>query len=255
MRIHVLGCSGGIGTGLRTTALLVNDRILIDAGTGVGDLSLTAIRQVDHVFLTHAHLDHIAGLPLFIDTAQGRGGRGPVTVHALAETLDALRRHVFNDVIWPDFSRIEGAGGPLLRYATVAPGDVVPVNGHRVGAVAVEHAVPSLGYWLHYEDRVFAFSGDTRSNVTLWPALNAQPRLDALLVEVSFPDAQHALAHASGHYCPHTLATDLERLEHRPPLWITAMKPGEEERILDEVRRALPEHTVQPLRDGAVIDL
>ena len=87
MRIRILGCSGGIGAGARTSAMLVDDDVLIDAGTGIGDLALAELQPIRHVFLTHAHLDHIAGLPLLVDTVFDEGFETPVTVYARAETL------------------------------------------------------------------------------------------------------------------------------------------------------------------------
>ena len=60
MQIRILGCSGGVSANLRTTSLLVDGDVLIDAGTGVGDLSLEEMSRIQHVFLTHSHLDHIA---------------------------------------------------------------------------------------------------------------------------------------------------------------------------------------------------
>jgi len=115
MRIRVLGCSGGIGAGARTTALLVDDDVLIDAGTGVGDLALEDIDSIRHVFLTHAHLDHVAGLPMLADRVFDENFDVPLTVYAREETLRAVQDHLFNGVIWPDFSRLPSAGNPMLR--------------------------------------------------------------------------------------------------------------------------------------------
>ena len=116
MKIRILGCSGGIGgQRLRTTSMLVDDDVLIDCGTGVGDLSLDELLRIDHVFLTHSHLDHIAGLPLLIDTVGDRRNQ-PLTVHATEATLEILRTHIFNWAIWPDFSEIPDAGHPHMRY-------------------------------------------------------------------------------------------------------------------------------------------
>ncbi|MCC5861341.1 MAG: 3',5'-cyclic-nucleotide phosphodiesterase [Gammaproteobacteria bacterium] len=255
MRIQALGCSGGIARGLRTTAMLVDEHIVIDAGTGLGDLPLDALRRIEHVFLTHAHLDHIAGLPLFVDSTQGRQGRTPVTVHARTETIAALRRHIFNDVIWPDFSRIEGRYGPLLVYQPIRAGEVVDLEVCRVGAVDVAHTVPALGYWVSDGRHTFGFSGDTRTNDSLWSELNAQASLDALIVEVSFPNEQRRLADVAGHYCPATLGVDLERLHHDPDIWVTAMKPGEEQLILRQLQRALPHRRLAMLQTGQVLSL
>ncbi len=235
--------------------MLVDDRVLIDAGTGVGDLPLEALRRIEHVFLTHAHLDHIAGLPLFVDSTQGRQGRGPVTVHAREETLEALRRHIFNDVIWPDFSRIEGPQGALMVYRPIRAGEVVDLEVCQVGAVDVVHTVPALGYWVSDGRHTFGFSGDTRTNDSLWPVLNARASLDALIVEVSFPNEQRRLADVAGHYCPATLGADLERLRHDPHIWITAMKPGEEQVILRQLQHAVPNRRLAMLQTGQVLSL
>ena len=255
MRIKALGCSGGIGAGRRTTSLLVDGNVLIDAGTGVGDLSLAELGRISDVFLTHAHLDHIAGLPLFLDTAYDREPGRSIRVHGRRETIDALGAHIFNGVIWPDFLVLPDTDSPIMRYNTLAPEDIEEIAGTLVQAVEVHHSVPSLGYSIQRDDRVFAFSGDTQTNRTLWSFLNTCPRLDVLLIEVSFPNSQASLAMASGHYCAKTMARDLQRLSHRPEIWITSMKPGAERIIHQEVRDELPERDVHMLEQGAVIRL
>ncbi|HNP34947.1 MAG TPA: 3',5'-cyclic-nucleotide phosphodiesterase [Woeseiaceae bacterium] len=255
MRIRVLGCSGGIGAGARTSALLVDDDVLIDAGTGVGDLALSDLRSIRHVFLTHAHLDHIAGLPMLVDTAFDTSFETPVTVYARPETLDALKSHLFNDVIWPDFGRLPSADNPILRYSVCEPGDRISVGQREFHAVDVRHSVPSLGYTVRNSNGAFAISGDTKSNQTLWPVLNACEQLKLLVIEVSFPDELQQLASEAGHYCPSTLARDLARLRQDPVIWLTGMKPGEEGRIFEQVVRLVPERQVHMLSRGTVLSV
>ena len=202
MRIRILGCSGGIGAGSRTSAMLVDDDVLIDAGTGIGDLGLGEIDSIRHVFLTHAHLDHIAGLPMLADSVFDEDFTKPLTVYAREETLRALRDHVFNGVIWPDFSKLPTAGNPMLRYQVCSPGDTVTINHRSFYAVDVMHTVPTLGYTVQNSGGVFAVSGDTKTNETLWPVLNACDDLRVLVIEVSFPDEMERLANDAGHYCP-----------------------------------------------------
>ena len=145
MRIRILGCSGGIGAGSRTSAMLIDDDVLLDAGTGIGDLALEDLNTIRHVFLTHAHLDHIAGLPMLVDSNFEEDFEVPVSVYARRETLDALKAHLFNDVIWPDFAKIPNEENPMLRYVVCNPGDTVTID-HRVfHAVDVLHSVPSIG--------------------------------------------------------------------------------------------------------------
>ena len=253
MRIRVLGCSGGIGAGSRTSAMLVDDDVLIDAGTGIGDLGLEEIDSIRHVFLTHAHLDHIAGLPMLADSVFDENFTKPLTVYALEETLRALQDHVFNGVIWPDFARLPTAENPMLRYQVCSPGDTVTINHRDFYAVDVMHTVPTLGYTVQNSGGVFAVSGDTKTNETLWPVLNACDDLRVLVIEVSFPDEMERLANEAGHYCPSTLAKDLERLQHTPEIWLTGMKPGEEDRILEQVIKAAPAKNIKMLSAGTIL--
>lgn len=255
MRIRTLGCSGGIGAGSRTSALLVDNDVLIDAGTGIGDLGLDELHHIRHVFLTHAHLDHIAGLPMLIDANFEDDFEVPVTVYAREETLAAIQAHLFNDVIWPDFAKLPNADRAMLQYQVCNPGDTVTIGHRDFHAIDVSHSVPSLGYTVQNSGGVFAVSGDTKTNETLWPALNDCDDLKVLVIEVSFPDEYEALATTAGHYCPQTMCKDLERLKHDPEIWLTGMKPGEEERILKQVIRAAPHKNIRMLSLGTVIDV
>lgn len=255
MRIRVLGCSGGIGLGLRTTSLLLDEQILIDAGTGVGDLTLAELRGIRHIFLTHSHLDHVAGLPLFLDSVFDDLKNTPLTVYASAVTIDALRKHIFNWVIWPDFTALPSAENPVVRFQEITAGERVKIGAVALRAVDVHHSVPSLGFCIEQGDKVFAFSGDTMTNKTLWPVLNDYPNLDVLVMEVSFPDAQHELAAKSMHYTPRTLAADLKNLKHDPAIWVTAMKPGAEDEIFAEIRAALPDRALKRMQRGEIFEL
>ncbi len=255
MKVEVLGCSGGIGGGLRTTSILIDDRILIDAGTGIGVLSIEQLRNIRHVFLTHSHLDHTAGLPLFADTVFDSLVGDPLQIYARGETIQALQSHMFNDIMWPNFALLPEPETPVLKYNVITPGELVRFDNVALRAVEVHHSVPSVGYCIEANGQVLAFSGDTKTNRTLWPVLNSYERLKALVIEVSFPNDQAELAERSGHYCPETLARDLEKLEHQPEIWVTAMKPGAESTIFEEVEAAIPGQTIHRLSAGDSFEL
>lgn len=233
--------------------MLIDDDVLIDAGTGIGDLALDELKPIRHVFLTHAHLDHIAGLPMLVDCVFDPEFEIPLTVYAREETLKAVQDHLFNDVIWPDFARLPSAADPMLRYRACSPGDTISIGHRDFYAVDVMHSVPSLGYTVQNSGGVFAVSGDTKTNETLWPVLNACDDLRVLVIEVSFPDEMEALANDAGHYCPRTLTKDLERLRHSPQIWLTGMKPGEETRIFEQVTKAAPDKNIQMLARGTIL--
>ena len=144
MKFRVLGCSGGIGgRNARTTAFLVDDDILIDGGTGVGELEYEELLRINHIFVTHAHLDHIAFIPLLIDTV-GDARRSPVTVYATVETLRILRSHIFNWLVWPDFSAIPDRHHPFMRFESLKVGEHATLDGRRISALPAFHTVPAV---------------------------------------------------------------------------------------------------------------
>lgn len=255
MKLRILGCSGGIGAGLRTTSMLIDDDILIDAGSGIGDLSLDEMMRIRHIFLTHSHLDHIAFIPLLLDSVFDRINE-PVVVHGLPETLQALKEHIFNWVVWPDFAELPSTERPVLRYATMTPDQPCSLDGRQLEMISVEHAVPAVGYRLESANgKVLAFSGDCTSNDTFWYALNSGPRLDVLIVEAAFPNKYLELSRLARHYCPSLLAEDMGKLSHDPDVYITHNKPGDEETIIAECRTAMPQRRIQPLRGNQVFEL
>jgi cAMP phosphodiesterase len=233
--------------------MLVDTDVLIDAGTGIGDLNLADLDSIRHVFLTHAHLDHVAGLPMLADRVFDENFKTPLTVYAREETLRAVQDHLFNGVIWPDFTKLPSAENPMLRWHVMSPGDTITIGHRDFYAVDVMHSVPSLGFTVQNSGGAFAVSGDTRTNETLWPVLNACSDLRVLVIEVSFPDEMAALAIDSGHYTPKSLTEDLKRLSHEPEIWLTGMKPGEEQRIFEQVVKAAPEKNIRMLSRGTVL--
>lgn len=254
MQLQVLGCSGGIGGDRRTTSFLVDEDLLIDAGTGVGDLSLDQMTRLRHIFLTHSHLDHIAALPLLADTLFDRL-ECPLQVYAQPSTLEVLRDDVFNWRVWPDFTRLPREGEGILQFNEMPVGGTLEVAGRRIQSIEVNHTVPAVAFRVSAGGSAFCFSGDTTTNDTLWEALNAHPRLDLLMVECAFTDEDLELSRLSKHYCPKLLAADLAKLSHRPQLRLSHFKPGDEAIILDQCRAALPEMDVRGISGGDRFEL
>jgi 3',5'-cyclic-nucleotide phosphodiesterase len=258
MKVRILGCSGGIGgNGLRTTCLAVDDDILIDAGTGAGDLSLEALARIDHVFVTHAHLDHIACLPFILDSV-GEMRSAPLTMYATQETRDIIHAHIFNWRIWPDFSRIPTPEQPYLRFETVAVGVPTVIGGRSITALPANHSVPAVGYLIDNGDASLAFSGDTSVCDDLWPALNAVDNLRGLIIEAAFPDSEQELALLSKHLCPSLLLDEVARLARGADIFVTHAKPGQFERIRQEIAAGAgraPQHRLAMLRQDQVFEL
>lgn len=241
MKVQVLGCSGAIAQGCRTTSFLLDDDVLIDAGTGVGDLGLDAMARIHHVLLTHSHLDHVASLPLMLDAVASlrlNQQRGPVVVYALPQTIAALQAHVFNDVIWPDFARIPSVSEPLVRFEPIAVGQVLQVGGKTIEVLPAVHTVPAVGYAAATARGHWVFSGDTERNPAFWARVN-QLDVALLVIETAFSDRERELARRSLHLAPSSLAGELDQIrrDKRFPIYITHTKPAETGLIMEEIQR------------------
>lgn len=254
MKIRVLGCSGGVGNELRTTSLLIDDDILIDAGTGVGSLTLEEMRRIRHVFLTHSHLDHFSFLPLLVDSIFP-SIREPLVVHGQSATLKALKDHVFNWTIWPDFAKLPTPDKPVMKYQPLQPGERYQDGERTLEMIAVNHIVPGVGYRVSCPSGVFAFSGDTTTNDNFWQVLNQHDRLDVLLVEAAFANADEDLSKRAGHYTAQLLAADIRKLRHRPEVYLSHAKPGQEDVIFQECVVAISDRTVKPAHSGQTFTL
>ena len=147
MQIRVLGCSGSIGGDCRTTSFLLDSDVLIDAGTGVGDLSLDELNAIDHILISHSHLDHVLAIGLLADSViRNRKGREAIQVHALPATIEALRTHIFNGVIWPDVTRLPSAEAPMLKLISFEIGQTITLGERRIEVLPAEHTVPAVGF-------------------------------------------------------------------------------------------------------------
>ncbi len=255
MKVRVLGCSGGINQNAATSSFLVDDDILIDAGTGVCHLSLDEMRGIRHIFITHSHLDHIASIPLLADTLFDDLIGQPLIVHAQEKTIEALRQHIFNWTIWPDFTVLPHKTNAVLKLEVMQAATTFELDGRKIEMISVNHSVPGVAYRIEAAGKSFAFSGDTTSNENLWVSLNKHDSLDLFFVESAFADKDLELAKVAFHYCPKLLADDIAKLKHKTRIYISHLKPGAEQEIMAQCIAAMPEREIQQLHSGDVFDL
>jgi ribonuclease BN (tRNA processing enzyme) len=256
MQIRVLGCSGSIAAGCRTTSFLLDDDVLIDAGTGVGDLSLDELSRIDHILLSHSHLDHVLGVPLLADSVmRSRAEHAPpIRVHALPGTLDALRAHVFNGRIWPDFTRLPRPDRPILELLPLAVGQRLAFGTRTVEVLPAAHTVPAVGFAVVAPAGAWVFSGDTGPNPALWQRLQTLP-VAHLVIETAFSDEEEALARISGHLHPRALAQELQRLAQPARVYVTHVKPGEMDTVMAQIAAHAPGLSIEMLQAGRRIPL
>ncbi|WP_077034114.1 MBL fold metallo-hydrolase [Pelomonas sp. KK5] len=258
MNIRVLGCSGAIAAGYKTTAFLLDDDVLIDAGTGVGDLPLDALARIDHILVSHSHLDHILSIPLLADSVlriRAQAGRPPIQIHALPQTLDALRKHVFNGVIWPDFTRLPNAQNPVISLHPFEIGQRLQLGDRVVEVLSAEHTVPAVGFAVDGGPGAagqWVYTGDTGPNPALWRRL-AEMQVAHLVIETAFSDDEHELAKVSRHLCPAELGRELAQLAGSVDVRITHIKPGEIHAVMSEIGALSSRHRFTALEAGQVM--
>ncbi len=253
MKLQILGCSGGIGGVRHTTSMLIDHDILIDAGSGVLQLSLEQLALIDHVFITHTHMDHILALPLLLDSVGAMRDR-PVTVYAIDAVLEILRQDIFNWRIWPDFAEIP-AEHPYLRYSAIDIYQAVELGDRAITALPANHTVPAVGYQLSSPTASIVFSGDTGKNPVLWESINKITKLHALIIETAFPQDEHGIAEVSKHLSPKTLLEELKQLKANAPIYITHLKPGREDTIMREIAELhSTEYQLLPLQQGQIFN-
>jgi ribonuclease BN (tRNA processing enzyme) len=253
MKLKILGCSGGIGGNLRTTSMLIDHDVLIDAGTGVGDLLVEEMARIDHIFVTHSHLDHVNSIPLMADTVGWMRNR-PITVHAIEETIAILKEHLFNWKLWPDFTQIPDARNPILRYEPVFLGGTVELGGRRITPLPANHVVPAVGFRIDSGRASLAYTGDTTTNDPLWNEVNKMENLRYLIIETAFCNREKDLAIASKHLCPSMLAEELAKLKVPAEVYITHLKPGEVELTMREVEECAGKWRPRMLQNNQVFE-
>jgi 3',5'-cyclic-nucleotide phosphodiesterase len=238
MEVRVVGCHGGETPRHRTSAFVIDGRLALDAGSLTSQTELRDQWRLEACLVSHGHLDHIRDLATIADN-RAQHGCPPLVVAGTAKTIAVLKKHLFNGLLWPDFSAIPDAVTPTIRYQVLRPEVPATVAGYEVQAVMVSHTVPCSGFVIRGGHGSIAYSGDTGPTDRLWEVLNETPDLRGMLMEVSFPNERQALATLSGHHTPRTLAMDLRKLRRAKdlPFILYHIKPVFEREVLRECAR------------------
>jgi ribonuclease BN (tRNA processing enzyme) len=233
LAVRVLGPYGGSAPGYRLTTFLINGESALDAGALTDTLPLAAQRRIRRVFLTHAHFDHITSLPFL--AANLHGGGLPLEILAPEPVLEAVRRHVFNDTTWPDFTRFPSIARPTIRYRPLAEGRAFRAGALTVTPYAVNHVVPAYGYVVSSNGACVVFSGDTGPTERLWVAARRARFVRAIFLECSFSGREERLAADSLHLTPRLVSQELPKLPERVPVFLYHVKPFSLARIRREL--------------------
>ena len=235
MKITLVESSVGHGPRQQILAsYIVNDSIVIDAGS-IGFVSpLDVQKQVKHVFISHSHTDHLASLPIFIDNVYAPGPECPI-VYGNADVLDCLQKHVFNERIWPDMIRLSAEETPFLKLQEIHTETTVEVDGVRITPVAVDHIVPAMGFILEDDEAAIAIVSDTNPTNRIWEVINEQQNLKAVLLEASCPNHMAWLAERAMHLTPELFAGELQKLKQPAQVIAIHIKTAFDEQIKKEL--------------------
>lgn len=250
MKVRILGCSGSEAIGHNPPGFLVNDVMMLDAGTITAALSIEAQSRITDVLISHTHLDHIKSLLFLADNVIGRIKK-PVNIHAIPKVIDAIRKHLMNDIIWPDFTKIPTLADPILAYVPMETGRTVKIAGLKVKAIPMNHPVPAVGFLVSDGKSSFIYSADTGPNEVLWKEAAKVKNLSAVIVDTSFPNSMDFVAGLSGHFTPNQLHHDLTmaRIGHDVPIYIYHIKPVHKKKVIAELK-ALGQKKVKVLQEG-----
>jgi cAMP phosphodiesterase len=236
MKFRVLGCFGGQGPGFNLSSFLIEDRYLLDAGAASSTLSFEEQAKIDHILLTHAHLDHICGIFFLADNVLGQR-QTPITIYSIPFVIHSLKEHMFNNVIWPDFTQIPNADSPVVALKVIGEGSSYSIGDLSVTPIAVSHTVPGVGYLVKDHKGAILYTGDTGPTKKIWKVVASVKELKALIVEISFPNRLQKIADLSGHLTPQGLQMEIAKAGNPlPPIYITHLKPQFREEITRELQ-------------------
>lgn len=232
MKIRVLGGDGGIAPGLRTTSFLINDRILIDAGAAASALSISRQEQIDYVIISHPHIDHIKDLPFMVDNIFGAREQ-PLCIVSVPPVIGHLKKHLFNDILWPDFSKIPNKKNPTIVYKAVK--ERIKIDDLSIRMYSVNHPCNAVGFILEDEHSAVTITGDTGPTELIWQKTNSTKRLKAIFSEISFPTEHEHVANLSGHFTPKTFREETKKIDVNVPIFIYHLKPRFNQTLFNEI--------------------
>jgi len=237
MKIRVLGASGSDIPGHHLSSFLLNNKILFDAGGVTSSLSFTAQQKIEHIFITHAHLDHIRDIPFLADNIILSGKSKRINIYSIKEVIDDIKKHLLNYRLWPDFTVIPDAKNSILNLKIIHEESSILLDGYKITAYRMNHTVPAVGFLVEKEGRSFFYTGDTGPAVNTWKKL-FHKKLNILIIEVSLPNKMKELAIKTGHLTPRLLFEDLKLFHQKPEkIFITHIKPLYKKDIEKELKK------------------
>jgi cAMP phosphodiesterase len=255
MQIKVLGCHGSQTPGCNTTSFLVDGKILVDAGAITSLLTIEEQVNIDYVLVTHAHLDHVRDIMFLADNICYLQKGHPLIVIGTSNIIDTLKTHLFNNIVWPDFSLIPSPENPVLKFRAIKPGQKMKLGDVHITAILVNHTIETVSYVVESKKGSFIIIGDTGPTEEVWKTANKMSDLKAVFIETSLPDSMKDVAEMTGHLTPSSLEEELKKLDNpNRNIYLYHMKLQYREAIQREIAM-IRDRDIHVLEDGEVIQI
>jgi len=250
MKIRIVGCDGGMMPGKLTTCFQVTESLFIDAGSIASGMDLNEQRKIRDIFISHTHIDHIKDLAFLADNLLGE--TETITIHALPEVNKGLKKHFFNNAVWPDFTKLPSPKNPFYKLNDIEAEKEYAFGAVKIFPIEVTHSVLSLGFVLKNAESSLVISGDTGPTERLWEISKDLQNLRGFIVEVAFPISQQVIADGAKHFTPRTLKNELPKFERdKLPIALYHLKPRFAEEIQKEIK-AIANPSFKFLHNGEV---
>jgi ribonuclease BN (tRNA processing enzyme) len=255
MRIRVLGSSGAELPGHRPPSFLLDGKILFDAGSLTNILPAKDLLKIEHIFITHTHLDHIMGIPFLADHLMFSEKRHKVNIIGIPTVIEAIRRSLLDGSIWPDFTTIPDTHEAILKLKELEPGQSIRIGLYTIIPYKVNHPVPAAGYLVEDErERRFFYTGDTGPSKTTWEELQ-EKQIHCLIIDVSFPNHMEHIAIKTGHLTPRLLKEELLKIKLTPKKIYVIHIKSQYLKLVKKELRELGIESLALLKEGDVIRL
>ncbi len=235
MKIQVLGGHGGLARGFSATSFLIDDILLLDAGAVAGSLSIEDQCRIEHILISHCHLDHIKDLAFLCDNCFGLRPT-PFQVHTHHTVKQIILDHLLNDIVWPDFSKLPSSEHPTIKINGIEPERTFRISGFEVTPVPVKHPLDAMGFIIEKGEVAVLFTVDTAATERIWEVASKFRNLKAIFTEVSFPNYLQKVADLSDHHTPQTFANELAKMPKDIPIILTHLKPNYRDQIIEELK-------------------
>jgi cAMP phosphodiesterase len=253
MEVKILGAFGGEAPGLKTSCIVINNRLALDAGALTSSLSLQDQAKINAILVSHTHLDHIHDISFLADNIFGKR-KEPVIIVSMEKSIEVLQKHFLNNRIWPDFTKLPNADQPVLAYKAIKPGQEYKIEGLNVRAVPVNHSIPSVGFIISDDKSALVYTGDTGPTDQIWKDAEKTANLKLVLIEVSFPNEMQKLAEVTGHFTPRMAEEELKKLQKDGyEARAFHLKPTHLKELKQELARTRPK--IVPVEQGEVIQI